>query len=246
MRYAGLTTLMLLLYIAPLWAQEKDVEADRPADAVSPTIATKHRAIIENGFEMYKDKTSTTYFHPVTFVRYGVTEKVELMMNITFQSEKAENLKTIGISPVNIGAKIKLVEPKNIIPEIGVLVISDIPTLSSPVYRNTFWAPKVRMLFENKLSPKVTVDYNAGVEWNGYDTNPDWIYATDFEYHPTHKSQMHFELFGTFKNHELPEHNIATDYAYYPRSNIKLDIGIGKGLVDRKKWFATMGFSFLL
>ena len=110
--------ILCVIGITKIQAQNEPIQCDRPDQTETPSIVPKGMFQVEMGFTFQKnDKISNTNSLPSVLWKYGVNENFELRLITEFVSEKINDEKSSGLTPVLIGFKVKLCEEKGIIPK---------------------------------------------------------------------------------------------------------------------------------
>lgn len=164
-------------------AQKKDrIETDRPNESELADLVPKRYLQIESG--IYNEKKSVSesdVMHPHTILRYGIGERIELRLLTNFSTLKEDmnsrDKISTGLEPVSPGVKVSLLKQKSIVPSTSLLLHAGIPSLASKDFKAKHLAPEVRLLMENSLSDNIELTYNAGVEWDGFEKDPTWLYT---------------------------------------------------------------------
>lgn len=238
----------LLITQTALAQKQKQIEADRPGNGVSGSITGINQLVTEIGFEREAQENEWQTRLPNTFLRYGIGKNMELRLKTELSSTKdlLTNETQTGLQPLQLGTKIALAAERNGFPSVAVLLASDLPFTGSKDLRNKHWAPELRLIFENKLSGKLNLNYNVATEWDGATIDPDWMYATMLGYSVSASSKIGVEVYGNLRRATSPNHFAGLNYSYFLGNNIKLDASASKSLVEKDGWFAAAGFSFLI
>ena len=124
----------------------QEIDTDRPDQTDSPETLIRRRLQVETGFSFEKNKfgSSDENFSSNTLtslIRYGLFKKIELKLNINFNSIKFNygNLISIpgekttfeGFIPLVVGTKIKIIDGKNILPKSYLSLNISIPKFAS-------------------------------------------------------------------------------------------------------------------
>lgn len=141
--------------------------------------------------------------------------------------------------------KANLIETKNegfassIVGQIGIPKLASVHHKTDKVYH------RVRLLFENKLSDKIKLNYNVSTDWNSEDQEQNWVYSFTPEFEIGDKWETFVELFGFVKKDKISENVIDAGFAYYVSQNIKVGLSGGLGLnSESPNYFVAAGFSF--
>lgn len=232
---------------ACLQAQEDTISAERPSESQSPNLMTKGYLQAEAGLRKEASGADRTYFHPISTIRYGVSKKLEVRVEVDAMDTKiaAEPNVTSGLMPLQFGFKTPVLEEQGWIPKTALLVMAGIPTLASKNQQVAHVFPLLRLLMENKLTNNLELDYNAGAEWNGESTNPRWIVSIEPQLMIGNRWQVFVEAYGRWQKGQGAEHVVDAGLGYYINRNIKLDFNAGKGLSkEAPDYFVATGISF--
>lgn len=242
----------LLVLITPWYvaAQDKqggkaeELESDRPTRTQSPKPKVVPRGAIqlEVGYEYNKDQNKSTrtkeVLYPNTLIRVGVLEKAELRINADYQKEITKTLGTTGatdrqrgFSNVQLGAKINIFEGKGVMPGIGFLGSITLP-VGNEALRPPHIAPEALLLFNNKISDRVEVQYNAGYrkrqEQGAYQGEAVYSIASTLKL--TDNIQYQLEFFGQKAKGATAENLLDTALLLKVLPNLQLDVIAGLGL----------------
>lgn len=245
-----LLTLFTLTMILPVIAQKKDrIETDRPNESDLADLVPKNYFQIESG--VYKEKISaseTDVIHPHTLFKYGIAEWIELRLvtKVSTLKEKRNSFNKIstGLKPIEPGVKISLLKQKNIIPLTSLLLHTGVPSLASKGFKAQHLAPEVRLLLENSITNNIELTYNAGVEWDGFDNEPTWLYTICPGFDIGKHFDAFIEAYGYFKKDEAAQHVIDGGFEFFVNKDFKVDICSGVGLSkSASNFFITFGGS---
>lgn len=230
-----------------LQAQEDTISAERPSESQSPNLMTKGYLQAEAGLRREASGADRTFFHPISTIRYGVSKKLEVRIEVDASDTKgsATTTESKGLLPLQFGFKTPLLEEQGWIPKTALLVMAGIPTLASKDQQVAHVFPLLRLLMENKLTKNLELDYNAGAEWNGESTQPRWIFSIEPQLMIGRKWQVFVEAYGRWQKGRGAEHVVDAGLGYYITRNLKLDFNAGKGLSKAAPdYFVATGISF--
>lgn len=240
----------VLLIAAGSNAQDKKIEADRPGETQTPNTVSKGYFQAEIGFEKEQQtKDDYTLLHPQMHLKYGLSKRFEIRAEITAESDKqsSSNEFTYGLNPIEIGFKAQLLEAKGVLPQTSLYTQVGIPKLASKDHQTPHAIPHLRLLFENKLTEKLHLDYNIGADWDGEQTAPQWLYTIAPELEIGEKWEVFVEEFAYFQKGQASLHHFDGGIAYFPIPNVKLDVYGGKGISkEAPDYFISAGISFRL
>jgi len=229
-------------------AQEDKIETDRPGESQSTAVVEKGFFQAENGFRKEQQKNGDySLFHPRTQLRIGLLKGVELRADIASKTEKnaSKQESRYGLQPVELGFKAKLWEEKGALPTASFYTQIGIPNWASEALQKENVFPRVRMLFQNKLSGNFKLLYNAGAEWQGDGGPPQWLYTVQPELQLGDQWEAFAETYAYLQSGQAAKHYIDAGVGFYPHHNIKLDVCVGKGLsTEALDYFFSAGISF--
>lgn len=227
-------------------AQTEPIQCDRPDQTETPSIVPKGMFQVETGFTFQKnDDVSNTNSLPSVLWKYGVNENFELRLITEFVSEKVNDQKTSGFTPVLIGFKVKLCEEKGVIPKTSFIGHIGLPNVASSRYKNDFVAPEFRFTMQHTLSEKFSLSYNLGCEWDGITPETTFIYTLTTGYSINKKLGCYAELFGFAPEKDKANHNFDGGFTYLINNNFMVDLSSGIGITDNAPdHYVAFGFSF--
>jgi len=231
-----------------LFAQEEKIETDRPGETQTTALTQKGYFQAEIGLRKEQQREQDyTFLHPRAQLKYGLSGRFELRAELTSATERqySSNEFRYGLRPVELGLKAKLGEQKGGLPATTFYTQIGIPNWASKDHQAEHLSPKLRILFENKLTDKIKLTYNAGAEWQGKGAPPQWLYTLAPEVEIGEKWGAFIETFAYLQSGEAPKHTIDGGIAYYATKNVKFDLWAGKGLSkEAPDYFISGGISF--
>lgn len=240
-------TILFLFLSSLIYSQEtKPIEADRPDQTETPSIVPKGMFQVETGFTFQKnDAFSKSLSLPSTLWKYGVNENFELRLIAEFLSEEINNEKFKGFTPICVGFKVKLTDEKGIIPKTSFIGHISLPNAASKEFKTEFFAPEFRFVMQHTLSKKMSFSYNIGAEWDGFSSEPTFIYTAATGYSLTENLGSYIELFGFIPQNQKSYHSFDGGITYLINHNFMLDLSSGIGISkNAPKNYIALGFSF--
>ena len=241
-------SLLLILFVsASIHAQKSEpIQTDRPDQTETPAIVPIGMFQIETGFTFQKnDALSSTFSIPSTLWKYGVNDNFELRVITEFISEKINNQKANGFTPIYFGFKVKLSEEKGVFPKTSLIAHVGIPNSASKQYKTDFFAPDFRFTMQHSISEKMSLSYNLGAEWDGFTTEPTFIYTLTTGYSITKNLGSYIELFGFSPQYDKSKHNFAGGLTYLINDNFMVDLSSSAGITNNAPaHYFAFGFSF--
>jgi len=239
--------ILALLFSTFINAQEiEPIQADRPDQTETPAIVPKGKFQIETGCSFERNSSrSKSFAAPSVLWKYGVNDNFELRLITEFISEKNNNIKTSGLSPVLIGCKIKICDENEIVPKTSFIGHLQFPNLTSSKYKAEFYAPQYRFTMQHSLTNKLSLSYNVGSEWDGFSAEPTFIYTLSTGLSINKKLGAYAEIFGFAPQQSAAEHNFDGGFTYLLNHNFMVDLSGGVGITDNAPdYYAATGFSF--
>jgi hypothetical protein len=233
-----------LLYSAT--AQIDPIDTDRPDQTESPVTINKKWIQIEHGFDVERDN-QISIFGSGTLFRYGLLKNIELRLETDFIYTPSTNFShaaTTELQPIVFGTKISLWEEKKWVPKTSILIHTGIPFLAARSFKNFNAQPDIKLAFQNNLSQTISWGYNVGVEWDGENPSPYYIYTFSNGINLSKKLYGFLEVFGSVNKAELPQHNFDTGLSLLINNNCKIDISSVAGLTkSAPDWSIAIGIS---
>ena len=232
-------------------AQEMErMETDRPDQTECPFIVPAGWAQFEMGFNFEKNGPGAhTFVYPTLLSKYGISKRFEFRIITSLLSNRENtgpSAETItGIEPIQLGFKVALIEEKGLIPKTSLIAHIAVPQFASTKLHAEKVAPNFVFTMQHTITPFCSIGYNLGAEWDGFSSEPAWIYRISPGFTIGRKWYAYAEAFGFIQQKETANHNIDGGLAYYFNNNIKADISAGKGLsAGSLSYYIALGASF--
>ncbi len=233
-----------------VFAQDDKIQTDRPSEAQTTALTPKGYFQAEIGLRKNQQRgRDYSILHPEAQLKYGLSDRFELRAELTGESERlfSKNEFNYGLQPVELGFKAKLTEEKGALPAMTFYTQIGIPNWASEDHQKEKVFPELRLLFENKITDKIKLTYNAGAEWQGEGGSPQWLYTIAPEFELGDKWEAFVETYAYLQQGQAAQHYIDGGFAFYPSKNVKLDLWGGKGLSkEATDFFFSTGISFRL
>lgn len=231
-------------------AQER-ITTDRPDKTEVATLTPLHYFQGEFGFNKENEKGEDyDLIHPTGLIKYGISKIFELRMEGEFVTEYRqlipEPTTETGLRPLELGFKAALIkEQKNIIPKTSIIAHAAIPVFASDKFRSDHVAPKFVFTMENDFTKHVGVSYNLGMQWDGYNPDPAWLYSLSLGFDMGKNWEGYVEGYGGAIKNEIPENGIDGGIIYYISDDVKVDANGGFGVSNSgPRNFFGVGISF--
>lgn len=168
-------TLLASLMPFCLWAQGAgELNTDRPNLTQSPVVVPRGSLQVEAGMQYQKAGVGVfrhkELLYPEALLRLGLLKWAELRLQGAYKKEAWERLEPNmgpdpedlkGLENLQVGTKMHLYPGRGALPEIGLLATLTLP-VGHQAFRPPHVAPEGRLLFNNKISDKLELQYNAG------------------------------------------------------------------------------------
>lgn len=239
--------LFLLTANSTILAQDlPTIQTDRPDQTECPFITPRHYFQLENGFSYEKNNSNSELIvAPSVLTRYGINKYFELRLITEYVIATENSNNYSGINPVLIGFKTNLLEENGIIPTTSLIAHIGFPKLASTEYRANYYHPEFRFTMQHTLSDKQTLSYNLGVEWNGIDKKPTFIYTLTTGYSLTETIGVYLEFYGFVPQIGKLDHRFDLGFTYIFNPNHQLDVSGGFGLSKiSPQYYLALGYSF--
>ncbi len=232
------------------FAQEREhIETDRPNETEVPYIVPRKYFQFETGVRTEKKSENNRLFStPELLAKYGITDQLEFRIKTSYSTRIEHYIPndkvTSGIEPVEIGLKLAVLKEKRWIPKTALLFQTGIPRVSTGAFRAKHLAPTLRLLMENNITDRFSLNYNAGAEWDGFETDPEWMYSVVPGIDIGDHFHVFTELYCFLQNNEPSEYTLDGGMEYFIGKNIALDVCSGFGLNKAASpFFLTLGGS---
>jgi len=254
---------LFLFKAAPGWAQSESEElnSDRPDRTQGPSIVPTRTLQIETGLQYQKDKSNDlptkAYLYPETLIRIGLLKWAELRLSAEYKKENQqmrisslENrmISERGFNNVQVGTKLNFYEGKGAIPAIGFQGNITLPW-GNESFRPTHVAPEGALLFSNKITEKVDLQYNIG--YGKQQSNDEYLgqayYAISANLKLTDKLQGYGEFFAQKAIASPAENNVDIGLLVLLLPNLQFDVEAGAGVSEAAPdYFVGSGLTWRL
>ncbi|RPI18288.1 MAG: transporter [Ignavibacteriae bacterium] len=198
------------------------------------------QVIYENAENNYNIKSSNI-IHPSLLVRYGISDRTELQINLQFLTEHTKELNetiqsydhnyNIGIAPVKTGLKFMFNDAKGLIPSSALLVNLSIPGLASSGLRLPQFAPEIIFTASHYMK-NFSLGYNTGLLWDGESSKPTNFYIMSLSYAPIDLISLFMESYGYYKSDTHADNRLDAGISFFLPGNLQVDLAAGIGLSE--------------
>jgi len=246
------------------------IETDRPDFTESPNVVPKGALQIETGFIWEKDQElipgggatalylkETNITINTTLLRFGLTNNIELRLNMSYDKNEIDNPLAInqlakpitqGFRTSFIGFKTNLYKNEKL--SVGFLGHLYIPELASGDFSKSDGqkvAPEFLIPCSVDVTDRFGVAFQYGLTWDGFTANPTTSYTLALGYSLTEKLSFYIEPYGFLTNNGDELHLMNGGFTYLVNDDFQLDLTGGFGLNDdAPNNFLNCGASVLL
>lgn len=232
-----LISLMSLLSAAALaQTDEPVISADRPGMSTGTDVMPQGKIQWETGVGYESEGGAATYTLNNTLLRYGLVDWAEIRVGMDLLHEGS----TTGLSALNVGTKISLVENRGWIPAISLLANLQCPRIGSSAFTPSHLAPQLYVLFQNQVTSWFNVGYNVGAEWDGTLAEPSTFAAVCLGFSITESLGCFVESYNYF-------HSLGNTYAmdlglnWVVTRNLQLDLAANLNLQNTGNYLMISG-----
>ena len=222
------------------------IQLDRPDQTECPFITPPKYIQNENGFTVENFENNHRHFnYPSMLWKYGVNEKLEVRLITELVSLKSSMNSNSGLLPVTIGFKTALFEEKGLIPKTSFIGHIATSRIGSKELHTNLIAPAFRFTMQHTLTRKIMLAYNLGAEWNGDNSQHNYIYTLTTGFTLTDKIGCYTELYGFISAHNQADHRCDGGFTYLINNDVIVDVSGGIGLTNQAhKNYISLGFSY--
>ena len=237
-------TLILVFTTTAIFSQ--NIITDRPDQTEASSTIPKNSFQIEMGIlaQTSNDKTVTNFAGPSTLIRYGISEKVELRLFNQFESNKLEleggNIKSSGLSDIEIGAKIQLLKKEDVNTEIAFMSHAIIPTAKDELTNDKIGTIN-KLSISHAVNDKIGIGYNVG--YDNINKVSAFTYSVVIGFALAEKFGLYIEPYGALAEGNNFESNFDAGVTYLAKNNLQFDVSYGTGL-NNDMQYVSAGFSW--
>lgn len=242
-------TILICLSIGKLFGQK--IITDRPDQTESSSTVKKGDLQIESGilikFIEENSEIQRQLFAPSTLFRIGVIKGMELRVLTQVENIKFPNGENEfnGVSDLEVGTKIQLLQKENINSEIAILSHLIIPT-GTKSHKNEKLGTINKLSISHELNDQVGFGYNLGYNYFGIGKG-DLTYSIALGFGISERVSIYIEPYGDLIEFKDYESNIDAGLTYLVRDNFQLDFSFGTGMNYNMNYnmnYISFGFSW--
>ncbi|KAA9332804.1 transporter [Adhaeribacter soli] len=241
-----------------------EMDTDRPSVGDASKVVPPGTVQIEAGFYYESDKTNfieeKELHYPDVLIRVGVLKFAELRLRgrlkhvslAPAEDQFPWEISQTGLDDIMAGTKIQLWQGNGVLPTAALQADFRLPA-GNKYFKSEKVEPKLRLNFRNKLSEKLSLSYNLGVEWEENENpaekktfNHIGLYSLALNYKITDNFKVFVEPFAEFRENDMQQ-SIDAGLAYNIKPNLQVDLYSGVGLSEEAPdFFVSAGISFRL
>ena len=251
-----LTVSFFCFYITA-YSQQDRIISDRPSNSYVPFTIPKYFIQSETGLHLSSIKINSTkrdrlITHPQLLLKYGLLKNLELRtlteVSSLYESNVNSDTYITGLSNFQIGAKYFIVKNIKWRPAIGVVAHYSFNNLrANGLGKDTINGANLRVAFENVITKKISLVYNAGITIERFGGRKTYVYSVSPRFQLGEDFNLFVELYGNAWKKRKPFNSVHTGLSYFVNDDFKLDAAIGIGFSkiypDR---FCSIGASYRL
>jgi hypothetical protein len=225
---------------------------DRPGVAETVYTTPVKSFQVESGFEYYQNNQQSRYFIPVTYLRTGLNNMVELRLSSRIIRQREKTLDNTeesltGLSAVSLGTKIRLRSQKGIIPDVALLTDIVLPYIGHKELRPKYFGHNLLLLLQNDITDQLNLNYNIGAIWEGEEAGGIGTYAVCLSYQTTPKIGFFIENYAYLPEREDAEIGYDGGVTYLLKPKFQMDLSAGQSFIlGEDNYFVALGFSYRL
>jgi len=159
----------LLLLLAPLSLGAQDFTADRGGEIDGVDVLPKGRFQFETGVGWERqspDETMNTWTLNTSLLRFGISPHAEIRFEGRYDIENYMGRNTHGFKDLFLGTKVRIFDGWKFIPQVAIIANVEIPGSKDSSFMVKDWGNELALAFRNKLTSKLSLDYEAMMIWN--------------------------------------------------------------------------------
>lgn len=198
LNFAKRTFLFFMLPVSVWAASLENLISDRPGQAFSYQVVGEGVWQLQSGLDFSETKglAKTSVNNTNHFLRFGVTDSLELVSAFAYSQVRSGGPNLDGVSDLQLGVrKTVFSEAKGFQPALGVLTLFKMPWVSNP-FRGFEMAPSIRVSMVHSLTHRLSWTNNIGVDYDGVAVTPSYLFVSNFGYSLSEKWSAFIETYG--------------------------------------------------
>ena len=226
----SLFLLPVILFSKVIFSQ--DIITDRPDQTESAVVVGEKKIQIESGILNQENSGGEKKLSiPTNLFRYGISEKIELRLNLEHSDKK-----NYGIESVEIGSKINLNKNQNSLTKIALL-----SHLLLPKKEENLGIMNLISISHDQIK-NLSIGYNLG--YTHFMNQSGFLkYSIALGTGLSEKIGFFIETYGEIEKSEIPISNFDSGFTYLVRDNLQIDVSFGLGINNQMN-FQSIGISW--
>jgi hypothetical protein len=226
------------------------IVSDRPGQSNSPNTVGKMVLQLQTGLQVgggNADNYKRNDFELPAFIRFGITDKIELQTLWGFKNSSAERFdtefKSSGLNMANFGLRFNIFEETEKAPALGFEFVYKTRMISKD-YKPDHPSTKFNIMASKGFSNLISITANLGADFDGEGAQPDGFYTLNLVLSMNDQLSVFFENYGNFNGDYF---NTFFDFggAYILNDDLQLDLYGGFGYNDDTfDYFVSGGVSY--
>lgn len=235
--------IVIIILMIAFTKTNAQISTDRPTQTESALTVNSGDLQIESGYLVAFENDIKSTIAPVALFRYGITKGIEVRILSQFQTSKQNNLTSKGISDLQIGTKIQLLNKKDVNTKIAFSSQLSLPT-GSKGFSSEKTGSINRLSFSHSITNSTSIGYGIGYDYFGAE-NENATYSISFGKAVNNKVGIYIEPYGTFKNLNNHISNIDAGFTYLQNDHLQFDFSFGTG-INQTNNYISAGISWLI
>ena len=226
----SLFLLPVILFSKVIFSQ--DIITDRPDQTESAVVVGEKKIQIESGILNQENSGGEKKLSiPTNLFRYGISEKIELRLNLEHSDKK-----NYGIESIEIGSKINLNKNQNSLTKIALL-----SHLLLPKKEENLGIMNLISISHDQIK-NLSIGYNLG--YTHFMNQSGFLkYSIAFGSGLSEKIGFFIETYGEIEKSEIPISNFDSGFTYLVKDNLQIDASFGLGINNQMN-FQSIGISW--
>ena len=228
--YKSYFIIFIALFPQILFSQ--DLITDRPDQTESAVVVGEKKIQIESGILNQENSLGEKKLSiPTNLFRYGISEKIEIRLNLEHSDKK-----NYGIESIEIGSKINLNKNQNSLTKVGFL-----SHLLLPKKDENLGIMNLISISHDQIK-NLSIGYNLG--YTHFMNQSGFLkYSIALGTGLSEKIGFFIETYGEIEKSEIPISNFDSGFTYLVKDNLQIDVSFGLGINNQMN-FQSIGVSW--
>ena len=234
-----------MIYVQIIPAQQAidttTIITDRPGQSENSSTLRRGFLQIEGGLSVHYEGEETTtkrqIIAPITVIRYGITNVIELRMISQFETVREPDQHLEGISDFLIGSKIQIFKSENSLSEVALVSQLSTPTGTGKLSNEQFGTIN-RLAIMHIFSVRSSLAYNIGYDYFGADKG-NLFYSLVYGLQVNPKVYVYAEPYGQLVDFKTATLNMNGGFTYLVSRKVQLDFFFGMGVNHNMNYVAV-------